>query len=125
MFRVLIACYANWDTPSEIPYLLKKSGCNVDIYCSNKSWLLSNSFHDRCIPSSPEKEKYLEELIILVKKEQYDWIILESDVLIKYLNAFIEEDEDTECTSFKKQSDSNTQFCISQKAFQKAFQTSR
>jgi carbamoylphosphate synthase large subunit len=93
MFRVLIACYANWDTPSEISYLLKTSGCNVDIYCSNKSWLLSNSFHDRCIPSSPEKEKYLEELIILVKKEQYDWIILESDVLINYLNAFIEDED--------------------------------
>jgi len=93
MFKVLFACYANWDTTAEIPYLLKKSGCNVDIYCSNKSWLLSNSFHDIWIPSSPQKEKYLEELIILLKKEQYDWIILESDVLINYLNAFLEDED--------------------------------
>jgi len=93
MFKVLFACYANWDTTAEIPYLLKTSGCNVDIYCSNKSWLLSNSFHDIWIPSSPQKEKYLEELIILLKKEQYDWIILESDVLINYLNAFLEDED--------------------------------
>jgi hypothetical protein len=93
MFKVLFACYANWDTTAEIPYLLKTSGCNVDIYCSNKSWLLSNSFHDIWILSSPQKEKYLEELIILLKKEQYDWIILESDVLINYLNAFLEDED--------------------------------
>lgn len=36
------------------------------------------------------------------------------------IEEVIEEDEDTECASFKKQSDNNTQFCISQKAFQKA-----
>lgn len=36
------------------------------------------------------------------------------------IEEVIEEDDDTECASFKKQSDSNTQFYISQKAFQKA-----
>ena len=92
MFKVLVACYANWDTAAEIPYLLKKSGCNVDIYCSNKSWLLSNSFYDIWIPSRPEKEKYLEELILLLKKEQYDWVILESDLLINYLNSFLKDE---------------------------------
>ena len=93
MFKVLVACYANWDTAAEIPYLLKKSGCNVDIYCSNKSWLLSNSFHHKWIPSSLEKEKYLEELILLLKKEQYDWVILESDLLINYLNGFLKDED--------------------------------
>jgi hypothetical protein len=93
MFKVLIACYANWDTPVEIPYLLNKSGCTVDVYCSSKSWLLSNSYYNKWIPSSTVKEQYLEELTLFVKKENYDWIILESDVLINYLNAFIEDED--------------------------------
>ena len=34
MFSVLLACYANWDSCAEVPYLLKMAGCNVDVYCS-------------------------------------------------------------------------------------------
>jgi len=93
MFKVLVACYANWDSIAEIPYILKKSGCNLDIYCSNKSWIVSNSFHDKWIPSNPNKENFLEELVILVKKEGYDWVILADDVLINYMNAFIHDEE--------------------------------
>lgn len=92
MFKVLLACYANWDTSSEIPYLLKKSGCTVDVYCSPKSWLLSNRFHDKWIPSNPDKEIYLEELTILVKKENYDWVILSCDLLINHLNAYLDDE---------------------------------
>ena len=93
MFKVLLACYANWDTPAEMPFLLKKSGCTVEVYCSPKSWLLSNSFHDKWIPSNPDQEIFLEELTILVKKENYDWIILASDLLINYMNAFVHDEE--------------------------------
>lgn len=93
MFKVLLACYANWDTSSEIPYLLKKSGSTVDVYCSSKSWLLSNRFHDRWMPSNPDKEIFLEELTILVKKENYDWVILTCDLLINEMNVYLNDEE--------------------------------
>ena len=86
MFKVLVACYGNWDTTSEIPYLLKKSGCNVDVYCSKKSWLLSNKYYENWIESNSDEETYLNQLIELVKKNNYEWVILGDDLLIKKSN---------------------------------------
>ena len=93
MFKVLVACYGNWDTTSEIPYLLKKSGCNVDVYCSKKSWLLSNKYYENWIESNSDEETYLNQLIELVKKNNYEWVILGDDLLIKKSNDFIKDEE--------------------------------
>ena len=86
MFRVLLACYANWDSCAEIPYLLKMAGCNLDVYCSKNSWLLSNSYYDNWIPSEKDEKIYAINLENLVKKNNYDWVVLTDDVVINLMN---------------------------------------
>ena len=86
MFKVLIACYGNWDTTAEIPFLFKKAGCSVDIYCSNKSWLLSNSYYVNWIESDSDENNYADTLISFANKNWYDWIVLADDLVINLLN---------------------------------------
>lgn len=92
MFNVLLACYSNWDTACEIPYILKKGGCNVHIYSSSKSWLLSNSFYDTWTEcGGPDKKDYISKLIDLVTTNNYDWVVLCDDAIIKYLNDELDD----------------------------------
>ncbi len=93
MFNVLIACLDNWNTTAEIPFILKKGGCNVTVYCSAKSWLLSNSYYDKWIESNADKKTYADELIGLMKSGTYQWIILADEPLIKYMNEEIDSEE--------------------------------
>lgn len=86
MFKVLIACYGNWDTTAEIPFLFKKAGCSVDIYCSNKSWLLSNSYYVNWIESDSDENNYADTLISFANNNWYDWIVLADDLVINLLN---------------------------------------
>lgn len=86
MFNVLIACYANWDSCVEIPFILKKAGCKIDIYCSRNSWLLSSSYFDNWIHSENEEEKYCANLESLIINNQYDWVILTDDLVINLMN---------------------------------------
>jgi D-alanine-D-alanine ligase-like ATP-grasp enzyme len=98
MFKVLIACYANWDTSSEMPFLLKKNGVDVvDIYSGPKSWLISNSYFDKWIEAGKDKNSYAENLKSLVRNGDYQWVIMADDELIKIMN---EEDLDEDL--FKK-----------------------
>ncbi len=98
MFKVLIACYTNWDTSSEMPFVLKKSGVDVvDIYSGPKSWLISNSYFDQWIEAGKDKKSYTENLKELVRKGNYQWVIMADDELIKIMN---EEDLDEDL--FKK-----------------------
>lgn len=92
IFKVLIACYNEWDTSSEIPYLLKKANCQVDIFCSSASWLLSSHYYDRWHESPKPLNLYIQELTDLVKKNEYNWVILADDPLIKHLNENIDEE---------------------------------
>lgn len=84
--RVLIVCVENWDTLSEIPYVLKKAGCTVDVLCSKDSWLLSNSFYDQWIERKPCLKQYIGQVEELAKENLYDWILLGDDVIIKQVN---------------------------------------
>ena len=93
MFKVLIACFDNWNTLAEVPFVLKNGGCTVDVYCSPKSWLLSNSYYDNWIESSSDKVVYKDKLIELVKSGQYQWIVLGDEPLIKYMNEEVHEEE--------------------------------
>lgn len=93
MFKVLVACFDNWDTFSEGPYILKKGGCVVDVYCSEKSWLVSNSYFDKWIKSNPDKDKYKTELIELAKSDVYNWIVLADDLVIHLMNNSIDNAE--------------------------------
>jgi len=86
MFNVLIACYSNWDSCAELPYILKMAGCNVTVYCSKSSWLLSNSYHDKWILSEKDEKKYCTNLENLYKKNNYDWVVLTDDNVIELMN---------------------------------------
>ncbi|MCX6207214.1 MAG: hypothetical protein NTZ19_13305 [Bacteroidetes bacterium] len=98
MFKVLIACYTNWDTSSEMPFVLKKSGVDiVDIYSGPKSWLISNSYFDKWIEAGKDKKSYTDNLKTLVRNGDYQWVIMADDELIKIMN---EEDLDEDL--FKK-----------------------
>lgn len=92
MYKVLVACYANWETLAELPYVLKKGGCHVEIYCSPKSWLLSNRYYDRWIESHEELDVYREELLKTVQSNKYDWVILGDDLIIKYMNEVVPDE---------------------------------
>lgn len=89
MFKVLIACFSDWDTLMELPYILKKGGCVVDLYCSDGSWVLSNKYYNQWIEASSDKTVYRDKLFDLVKDGEYQWVILGDEPLIKYLNENI------------------------------------
>lgn len=93
MFKILIACYGNWDTTAEIPFIFKKAGCSIDVYCSNKSWLLSNSYFENWIESDSDENIYSNVLISLASKNSYDWIILADDLVINLMNNKINNEE--------------------------------
>lgn len=89
-FNVLIACLKNWDACAETPYLLNKAGCTVDVFCSRKSWLISNNYYNHWYESPDELDAYRNALIDLVKKNHFDWVILADDALIGYMNEVVE-----------------------------------
>ncbi|MEI8073346.1 MAG: hypothetical protein WCH78_01255 [Bacteroidota bacterium] len=98
MFKVLIACYTEWDTTSEVPFILKKGGCSiVDAYCSPNSWLLSNSYIDNWIRSEKEEKIFINKLIQTVTNGDYQWVLLADDSLIKIMN-----EEELDESIFKK-----------------------
>ena len=95
MAKVLVACLENWDTLQELPFILNKGGCIVDVYCSEKSWLIQNSFYSNWIESSDNIEEYVKGLVDLsMKKEDaYDWIIPADERLLNVLNNNIQSEE--------------------------------
>ncbi|HEV7621840.1 MAG TPA: ATP-grasp domain-containing protein [Flavisolibacter sp.] len=93
MYNVLIASLENWDTLAEMPSILKKGGCTVDILCSNNEWLKANSYHRHWIESEKEPDGYASQLISLVQQNSYDWVILGDEPLIKLMNDKIEDEE--------------------------------
>lgn len=95
MHKVLVACLENWDTLQEVPYVLSKGDCIVDVYCSKKSWLIRNSFFTTWIESSDNIETYIKELSALAENKEtpYDWIIPADEKLLKILNDTITSEE--------------------------------
>jgi hypothetical protein len=91
-FKVLIACLKNWDACAEIPFLLNKAGCTVDVFCSSRSWLISNNYYNHWHESPEDLDAFRNTLIDLVKKNHFDWVILADDALIGYMNEVVEPD---------------------------------
>lgn len=94
MPKVLIACLENWDTLQEIPFIVNKGGCVVDVYCSKNSWLISNSFYHHWIECSNDVEEYVKGLSNLAQNTDspYDWIIPADEKLLNILNEHIVEE---------------------------------
>ncbi|MEJ0053305.1 MAG: hypothetical protein WDN10_01065 [bacterium] len=92
MLRVLIADYKNADISAEIPYLFKKAGCEVDVYCRKGSWLLKNRSWDRWHEAASDPAEYAKGLIARVENASYDWIILTDDPVLRIMNDRIGDD---------------------------------
>lgn len=95
MKKVLVACLENWDTLQELPFVLNKGGCMVDVYCSKNSWLISNSYYSKWIECSDHIDIYLKELYTLAENREapYDWIIPADEKLLQLLNNDITSPE--------------------------------
>ncbi len=95
MAKVLVACLENWDTLQELPFVLNKGGCTVDVFCSKKSWLISNSYYHNWIECSDDTDTYVKELteLALRKTDAYDWIIPADEKLLNVLNERIHSEE--------------------------------
>ncbi|GAC1492993.1 MAG: hypothetical protein NVS1B13_23350 [Flavisolibacter sp.] len=93
MYNVLIATLANWDTLTELPYILKKGGCAVDILCKKNDWLKANNHYNHWIESEQDPQKLSKQLIDLVQENWYDWIILGDEPLIKLMNEAVTDEE--------------------------------
>ena len=85
MYKVLVVCLENWDTLQEVPFVLSKAGCSVDVYCSKDSWLLKNKFHNQWIECSDDIEIYQQQLFQIARSKQYDWIVLGDEKLLKLI----------------------------------------
>jgi hypothetical protein len=93
MLNVLVACFDNWNTLAEIPFVLKRGGCRVTVLCDKNAWLKSNSFYDEWIPSRTGEDAYVQHLVELAKSEKYNWIILGDEPLIKLMNGGVQDPE--------------------------------
>ncbi len=92
MGTVLIACFDNWNTLSEVPYILNKGGFTVHVFCGKGSWLLKNKFYHKWIKAEEGADAYVSQLIDLVKSENYDWVIPGDEKLIQILNETITDE---------------------------------
>src|ERR1700761_8860690 len=85
-YRVLIADYANYDSLAEIPGILSRGGCQVDVYCGKRSWLKKNKYWNKWMESSEDEEVYYNTLKTIAETRGYDWIILSDDPSIRIVN---------------------------------------
>jgi predicted ATP-grasp superfamily ATP-dependent carboligase len=92
MYNVLLVSLASFfDSTGEIPFMFKRAGCNVDVFCNKTSWLLNNKYYDNWIESSEDEETFKNQLLKLVeeKPNHYNWIVLLEDITIKLMNESI------------------------------------
>lgn len=92
MAKVLVACLDNWNTLAEVPFILKKAGFKVVIFCGERSWLKANRFYDHKIDAPDDPDLYLQRLVDMVKNDEYDWVIPGDEKLIKLLNESITDE---------------------------------
>lgn len=96
MYTTLLASFSDFfDAPGEIPFMYKKAGQKVVVFCCETSWLKSNKFFDEWIDASKDKAEFATNLIKLVKEKgnQFDKVVLLDDETIKLLDGYITEEE--------------------------------
>jgi hypothetical protein len=95
MYKVLLVSIASFfDSTGEIPFMFKRAGCEVDVFCDHASWLLSNKYFDNWIESGDNPETFKNDLIALIENDpdHYDWVVLLEDIIVKLLNESITEE---------------------------------
>ncbi len=95
MYTVLLASFSDFfDTPGEVPFMYKKAGYKVVVFCCDTCWLRSNSFFDEWIDVNKDKETFANSLIQLIKEKgnQFDKVVLLDDETIKLMNEHITDE---------------------------------
>ncbi|MES2408920.1 MAG: ATP-grasp domain-containing protein [Patescibacteria group bacterium] len=91
--RILIADRKNSEIGAEVPYLFKTAGCIVDVFCSNGSWLLKNSFWDYYICTEELSDiEYIKLLKSNLESDKYDWFVAADDTTLRIINECSAED---------------------------------
>jgi predicted ATP-grasp superfamily ATP-dependent carboligase len=93
---VLLASTSSFfDSIAEIPFVFKKAGCQVDVFCPAESWLRSNQFHDKWIEAAEDEESFAAQLINLIENnfDTYFQVYLLDDFTIKLMNEKILSEE--------------------------------
>ena len=95
-YTTLLVSYLDFfDAPGEIPFMFKKAGHRVVIFCCETSWLKSNKFHDEWIDASKDKQEFASALIKLIKEKgtTFNKVMLLDDETIKLITDNISNDE--------------------------------
>jgi predicted ATP-grasp superfamily ATP-dependent carboligase len=90
---ILIASLDNWDSCAEVPYIFKKAGFSVSVFCRKGDWLMSNKFHDQWIQAPKDLDSYINALLNVIHFKAYTLIIIADEPLLKALNEKIEDPE--------------------------------
>ena len=91
--RVLLSDFRQPDISAEIPFLFKRAGCTVELYCAQSSWLRKNSYFDTWHEAdTSSKEAYAKGLAELVGNTPYDWVVLTEDEAIEAANTYIKNE---------------------------------
>lgn len=93
MYNVLlVSLLGEFDATGEIPFMFKRAGCTVDVFCSADSWLRSNKYHDRWFETSEIHSDFKNKLLNHVEEnpDYYQWIVLLDDAAIKLMNESIQ-----------------------------------
>lgn len=95
MPRIIVADIENWDTLMELPYVLKKGGFEIDVYCSEKSWLIKNSHYNKWIKAPDNELMYTEQLIKLIEDDfdYYDWVMIGDEKALFLMNEAIDSEK--------------------------------
>lgn len=94
MYKTLLISSSNWDSLKELPAILKKAGCHVDIFAASNSWVLANSFYDNWIEGPADINAFVDKLLeyLQTNAEKYWWIIPGDDVILRILNDRITDE---------------------------------
>ncbi len=95
MYNVLlVSLLGEFDATGEIPFMFKRAGCTVDVFCSADSWLRSNKYHDRWFETSEIHSDFKNKLLKHVEEnpDYYQWIVLLDDAAIKLMNESIQSE---------------------------------
>ena len=85
-FPTLLVCYEAGDGAMDMPYLLKKGGCSIDVFGKRESWLIKNNIYKNWIPAPNDEQQFVSELIKIINTNKYKWIIPIDDSILRILN---------------------------------------
>ncbi len=89
MNNVLIVSLDNWDSCAEVPYIFKKAGSEVDVFCRKGGWLQANRFHDKWIEAPLNTNLFFEKLLAIIDTGNYSFIVLTDEPSLKGLSERI------------------------------------